>query len=134
MEKKPAKAKKSSAIAGLSKTKLRAYLLSHITNWFAVGAVLVLGTISLGFPVVLVGLAGALLLLSRPAARGSALGLFAGAGAVCVLVAALNWTSRSGGYLNPIPWLVAGAVLISVPVLYFWKGPDPTRNYAGKRR
>jgi hypothetical protein len=79
-----------------------------------------LGTISLGPIVALVGLFGALLLLTQPSARTSAsLGLFAGAGAVCLLVAVLNSQRRAGGHLDPIPWLVIGIVLVAIPLIYY---------------
>jgi peptidoglycan/LPS O-acetylase OafA/YrhL len=59
--------------------------------------------------------AGPALALLSPAARRSRwpeqLGVLAGAGALCVLIAALNRYEQGG--LDPAPWLGAGALLLA---------------------
>jgi hypothetical protein len=91
--------------------------------WALLGSAAALGAVSLGpfllLPVALIGL----FLSSRPGARRSAVGLISGAGALLLYVA---WVQRDGpgtscwhtatasgcdDHLNPLPWLVAGAVL-----------------------
>jgi hypothetical protein len=104
---------------------VRSYLRSWawFWAWAVVGCGVTLGAVSLGVlvfvPVALV----AALMASRPTIRRSATGLLTGAGALLLLVA---WVQRAGPgttcwqtatasgcdqHLNPLPWLVAGAVL-----------------------
>jgi predicted metal-binding membrane protein len=58
----------------------------------------------LSFPAIL--LAG--FMLTRPRVRNSAFGLVTGIGSLLLVIA---WIQRDGP-LNPIPWLVAGLVLL----------------------
>jgi hypothetical protein len=84
--------------------------------WCAVGAVFVLGVISLGPLLELSALIGAIVLLANSKARSTADGLLVGAGLVCFLVGTLN---RGGtGYLSPFPWFAAGFILVAVPLAY----------------
>ena len=92
--------------------------------WALLGSAAALGSVSLGplllLPVVLVGA----FLWARPEVRRSAFGLLTGAGTLLLYVAWLQrdgpgttcWhTATASGcdqYLNPLPWLVAGAVLV----------------------
>jgi hypothetical protein len=92
--------------------------------WAAVGAGGALGLVSLGpialGPAIITGVA----LIRIPRARRSAIGLSAGAGLVCLFVAYVQrdgpgttcWhTATTGGcdqHLNPIPWLIAGLILL----------------------
>lgn len=92
--------------------------------WALLGAAAALGAVSLGpfllLPVAVVGL----LLWSRAGARRSGFGLLTGAGTLLLYVA---WVQRDGPgttcwhtatasgcdqHLNPLPWLVAGVVLV----------------------
>jgi multisubunit Na+/H+ antiporter MnhC subunit len=92
--------------------------------WAFLGAAAALGTVSLGplllLPIALLGV----FLLTRPAVRRSAFGLLMGAGALLLYVA---WVQRDGPgttcwhtatasgcdqHLNPLPWLIAGTVLV----------------------
>ena len=92
--------------------------------WAFVGSAAALGTVSLG-PLLLApsALAGVFLWV-RPGVRRSAFGLLTGAGVLLLYVA---WVQRDGPgttcwrtatasgcdpYLNPLPWLVAGAALV----------------------
>ena len=94
---------------------------SDRSGWFAawgvVGAVFVLGVISLGPLLELPALLGAIGLLTSRRARGAADGLLVGAGLVSLLVAALNRGGSEAGHLNPYPWLVAGFLLFAVPLI-----------------
>jgi hypothetical protein len=92
--------------------------------WATVGAAGAIGLVSLG-PIALgpAMIAGAALARSR-GARQSALGLFAGAGLLCLFVAYLQrqgpgttcWHTATGGgcdqHLNPLPWLIVGLMLL----------------------
>lgn len=96
--------------------------------WGVVGAGLALGIVSLG-PVTLVpAVLIALLLLSRRSTHRSVRGLGAGVGVVLLAVA---WAQRDGPgttcwhaatgrgcdeHLSPIPWLIAGAILVLASV------------------
>ncbi len=92
--------------------------------WALLGSAAALGTVSLGplllLPVALFGV----FLWTRPAIRRSAFGLLTGAGALLLYVA---WVQRDGPgttcwhtatasgcdqHLNPLPWLIVGAVLV----------------------
>jgi len=92
--------------------------------WALLGTATALGAVSLGplllVPVTLFGL----FLWTRPAVRRSAFGLLTRAGALLLFVA---WVQRDGPgttcwhtatasgcdqHLNPLPWLIAGAVLV----------------------
>jgi hypothetical protein len=92
--------------------------------WALLGTAAALGAVSLG-PLLLVPVAlFGLFLWTRPAVRRSAFGLLTGAGALLLYVA---WVQRDGPgttcwhtatasgcdqHLNPLPWLIAGAVLV----------------------
>jgi hypothetical protein len=92
--------------------------------WVVVGAAGALGLVSLG-PIALVPalVAGVAISRSRTGSR-SALGLVVGAGLVSLFVAYVQrdgpgttcWHTASASgcdqHLNPIPWLVAGIVLV----------------------
>jgi hypothetical protein len=86
--------------------------------WCAVGAVFVLGVISLGPLLELPALIAAIVLLTNTKARSAADGLLVGAGLVCFLVASLNRGGSGTGDLNPFPWLVAGFLLVAFPLAY----------------
>jgi len=76
--------------------------------WALVGFGAAISAVSLG-PLVMAPVARAALSLSASEkARPSAFGLAAGAGALCLPVAALQ---RGGGNLDARPWLLAGLVL-----------------------
>jgi 4-amino-4-deoxy-L-arabinose transferase-like glycosyltransferase len=97
--------------------------------WALVGVAGALGLISLG-PVALVPafIAGVVMSRSRTGSR-SALGLLAGAGLLSLFVAYVQrdgpgttcWHTASASgcdqHLNPIPWLVAGIVLVGGGVI-----------------
>jgi hypothetical protein len=92
--------------------------------WALLGTAAALGAVSLGplllVPVALFGVC----LWTRPAVRRSAFGLLTGAGALLLYVAWVQhdgpgttcWhTATASGcdqHLNPLPWLIAGAVLV----------------------
>jgi hypothetical protein len=84
-------------------------------QWFAVGFVFLIGLISL-VPLELAGVFGLLYMATRGPRWPADLGLLAGAGAVCLLVAALN----VDGGLTPAPWAAAGAALAVPPTFLFW--------------
>lgn len=91
--------------------------------WALLGTTAALGAVSLG-PLLLVPVAVfGVFLWTRPTVRRSAFGLLTGAGALLLYVA---WVQRDGPgttcwhtatasgcdqHLNPLPWLIAGAVL-----------------------
>jgi len=93
--------------------------------WAFLGASLALAGVSLGplllLPTVLLGV----LLWRVPAARRSAFGLVTGAGTLLLYVAWVQrdgpgttcWHTATGSgcdqHLNPLPWLVAGVVLVA---------------------
>src|SRR5438874_3160062 len=109
-----------------SRTSRRALLAGcgWFWAWALLGAAAALGAVSLG-PI----LAAPLFVIAAPMAsrssiRRSAFGLLSGAGALLLYVA---WVQRAGPgttcwhtatasgcdqHLNPLPWLVAGAVLV----------------------
>ncbi len=70
-----------------------------------------------------------LALVAKPSLRQESPGVFAGVGAICLLVAYVQrrgpgtvcWhTANAGGcdqYLNPWPWLIAGLVLVTTSVV-----------------
>ena len=77
--------------------------------WAVVGCAGAVGFVSLGVLVLVPAGFASWLLASRPAIRRSAFGLLTGAGVVLLYVA---WLQRAGpGHLNPLPWLLVGAVL-----------------------
>ena len=92
-------------------------------GWITVGALGALGLVSLG-PIALVPAAGAGAVMARlDDGRRSRLGLLAGAGLLALFVAYVQrdgpgttcWHTASASgcdqHLNPLPWLIAGAVL-----------------------
>jgi hypothetical protein len=102
--------------------------------WLLLGVAAALGAVSLG-PLLLVPAATvAVLLGSQPRIRRSAFGLLGGIGALLLYV---GWVQRDGPgttcwqtatasgcdeHLNPLPWLVAGAVLFAAGVVaHAWR-------------
>ena len=100
-----------------------------VVAWALLGTAVALGAVSLGPLVLLPAALAAVFLWRREAARGSAFGLLVGAGVLLLYVA---WVQRDGPgttcwhtatasgcdeHLNPVPWLVAGAVLVVAGVL-----------------
>lgn len=95
--------------------------------WAALGAVVALASLSIQIFSGIVALVA--VLVAPSAARRSAFGLLAGAGAVSLYVAFVNrkgpglvtWhtATTAGGdvYLDPKPWLAAGIVLVVAGVL-----------------
>jgi hypothetical protein len=80
--------------------------------WAAVGCAGALGLVSLGL-LALVPAAVAGVAMSRStSARGSAFGLFTGAGILLLFVAYVQRAGPENGYLNPVPWLVIGGVFV----------------------
>ena len=92
--------------------------LGWFVAWCVVGAVFVLGVISLGPLLELPALIGAIVLLTNSKARSAADGLLVGAGLVCFLVASLHRGGSGTGDLNPVPWFVAGFILVAFPLAY----------------
>jgi len=89
-------------------------------QWFGIGFLVVFGFItgfSIGPPFLLVGL----FLFVRFALRGpewpADLGLLAGAGAVCLLIALI---SAIAGDISPTIWASVGAGLTVGPTALFW--------------
>jgi hypothetical protein len=90
-------------------------------KWFAAGFLLVFGFIaqfSIGLPFMLVGIYLFIRLswLQGPVWPAD-LGLVAGAGAVCLLIAAINLKS---GHLSPTVWAGVGFALVAAGVGSFW--------------
>jgi len=102
--------------------------------WCAVGAVFVLGVISLGPLLELPALIGAIVLLTNSKARSAANGLLVGAGLVCFLVASLHRGGSRTGDLNPFPWFVAGFILIAFPLAYRLRISRLRRTQTGRDR
>jgi hypothetical protein len=89
-------------------------------QWFAVGFLIVFGFItgfSIGLPFLLAGVFLFAVLAARGPARPAPLGLAAGAGAVCLVIASINAIS---GELSPAVWASVGAVLTAGPSFLFW--------------
>jgi hypothetical protein len=89
-------------------------------QWFAVGFLVVFGFItgfSIGIPFLLAGVYLLCWLTLRGPRWPAELGLFAGAGAVCLLIAAINVI---GGGLDPTIWATAGLALSSSSTFLFW--------------
>jgi hypothetical protein len=89
-------------------------------KWFAVGFLVVFGFItgfSIGLPFLLLGV----VLFARLSLRGpewpADLGLLGGAGAVCLLIAAINLIS---GDLLPTALASVGVALVGVSTVSFW--------------
>jgi hypothetical protein len=93
--------------------------------WVVVGCAVALGTISFAGPLVFIPAAViAVLMLRKPAARGSAYGAAIGVGLLLLFVAYTNregpgvtcWehgTSMGcGDHLNPLPWLLLGVAFV----------------------
>ncbi|MDX6653185.1 MAG: hypothetical protein QOJ38_1966 [Solirubrobacterales bacterium] len=105
--------------------------------WVATGFVLLFGFLtgfSIGLPILMAGIIATIFLIRRGGRRREMLGLLAGAGLVCLLVAAINsdyercpgnvasvaLTLRPGeqatadcGGFPPLPWAIAGGCLIA---------------------
>lgn len=97
---------------------------SWFSVWAIVGAAAAAGLVSLG-PIALgpAAIAGVTMTASR-VARQSTLGLFAGAGLLCLFVAYVQrhgpgttcWHAATASgcdqHLNPLPWLIVGLILL----------------------
>jgi len=89
-------------------------------QWFAVGFLIVFGFItgfSIGLPFLFAGVFLLAQLMLREPAWPAPLGLAAGAGAVCLVIASINAIS---GELSPTIWASVGTVLIAGPTFLFW--------------
>jgi hypothetical protein len=76
-----------------------------------VGGAAALGFVSLGVLALAPALGAGAILASRPnAKRAAPSGMAFGAG---LLLLAVAWIQRDGRYLNPLPWLAAGVVLVA---------------------
>jgi hypothetical protein len=92
--------------------------------WAAIGAAFASGLISLGPIAVVPATIAAAAMARSPHSARSLFGLLAGAGLLCLFVAYVQrdgpgttcWHTAAGSgcdqHLNPIPWLVAGVLLI----------------------
>ncbi|MFA4965346.1 MAG: hypothetical protein WC709_06900 [Thermoleophilia bacterium] len=102
--------------------------------WAALGAAATFGTLSLQLLVAPLVLLVVAVLVARGAVSRAAFGLLTGAGLVCLVVAwvqrrgpgVVSWrTATASGadeYLDPRPWLVAGAVLAAAGIGAFaWR-------------
>lgn len=88
--------------------------------WSAVGFMLAFGLVaaaSIGLPFLLVGLALFVALQVRGPVWPADLGLLAGIGSVCLVVAAIN---AATGDLSPTVWLLVGIALIGLSSSVFW--------------
>lgn len=100
--------------------------------WTLIGVAIGIGLIVFPAGVVVVALAG-FLMYRRNAARAPVFGVISGVGAVLLIVA---WIQRQGPgttcwhtatasgceqHLDPIPWLVAGIVLLVAGVVATWR-------------
>lgn len=93
-----------------SSTASRRYVSSSgwFWAWAFVGFAGALSVVSLGPLLFAPVLVVAAFMASRPAARRSARGVITGVGGLLLFVA---WVQRSGDYVNPLPWLIAGIAL-----------------------
>jgi hypothetical protein len=86
--------------------------------WALVGAALLFSVISaLGLLTGLPALAALFLVARRSTRWPEPLGLLAGFGALCLVVAGLNW---GGEGLDAGPWLTAGLALVVAGVAAYW--------------
>ena len=88
--------------------------------WSAVGFLLAFGLVaaaSVGLPFLLVGLVLLIALQIRGPVWPADLGLIAGIGSVCLVVAAIN---ASSGDLSPAVWLTVGIALTGLSSGVFW--------------
>jgi hypothetical protein len=82
--------------------------------WSLLGAALLLSVVSyIGVFTAIPALVALYFLARRSPRWPEPLGLLAGFGALCLLVAGLNW-DRDG--VDPTPWLTAGIVLVALGV------------------
>jgi hypothetical protein len=91
-----------------------------LAYWAGVGFLLVFGFIaglSIGFPFFLLGLLGLAIGLRRAPGWPADLGLLAGAGTVCLVIAVINAIS---GDLSPTIWASIGVVLVAISSGAFW--------------
>ena len=89
-------------------------------KWAAVGFLVVFGFItgfSIGLPILVLGLVLVVVLGSRGSAWPASLGLLAGAGSVCLVIATINAIS---GDLSPVIWALVGITLIGLGSASFW--------------
>ena len=115
--------------------------------WAAVGTAAALGAVSFALWIFLLPLAaaGALVLASRRASRGSIAGLLSGAGVALLVVAWVQrdgpgttcWRTATGGgcteHLDPRPWLVAGLGLVVAGVWITWRARRSAPHGAGRQ-
>lgn len=87
-------------------------------KWFAVGFLLVFGSLtSIGLAFLLLGVVLFIWFFWRGPRWPADLGLLAGAGAVCLLIAAINAIS---GDLSPYVWAAVGVALLAAGTGPFW--------------
>jgi hypothetical protein len=89
-------------------------------QWFAAGFLVVFGFITqftIGLPFLIAGGFLCVRLWRRGPGWPADLGLVAGAGAVCLVIAALN---AGSGRLDPTVWAAAGLALTGAPTAGFW--------------
>lgn len=90
--------------------------------WAGVGGALAISLVSfIGVLTAIPALVALGLVAWRSPRWPEPLGILTGAGALCLVVAALNWDEQG---VDPVPWLVAGVILALAGVL----------TYAGARR
>lgn len=88
--------------------------------WSAVGFLLAFGIVasaSIGLPFLLIGLMLFVVLLLKGPTWPTDLGLLAGIGALCILIAIINLIS---GDLSPTVWLAVGVSLVASSAGLFW--------------
>ncbi len=102
--------------------------------WSAAGFLLAFGAVtSIGLPFLIFGLVLFVVLLFKGPAWPADLGLLAGVGAVCLVIATINAVS---GDLSPTVWLTVGISLVGSSAGLFWWlrcRPNPARSSAGSR-
>jgi len=103
--------------------------------WVVIGAVSALGLVVLGAPMIVLIVALVAVVARVPAMRRSTPGLLTGAGFPLLLIAYAQrdgpgitcHSTSSGGscteHLNPVPWLIAGILLVVAGVVcHVWRG------------
>jgi hypothetical protein len=89
--------------------------------WAGAGFLIVFGMLallSIGAPFFLAGLIALIFLATRGPNWPSQLGFFAGAGAVCIVIAAL---SAITGNVSPASWALTGIALVASASWSFWR-------------
>jgi hypothetical protein len=109
---------------GAARPHLHARHCAWFWLWALVGVGGALGAVSLGWLSLLPAAVAAAAMAHRPSARRSAYGLLTGAGLLLLFVAYVNrhgpgttcyqhdTATGCDEHLNPLPWLVAGVVLV----------------------